>query len=472
MTRAFVAVHVGAGFHTEAHSKELKNLCKKACEQAMESLREGASAAEAAVLAISILENSPQTNAALGSNLSLSGGVECDASVMDGQGNFGAVGAVEGVVNPIQVAYALLKESSQGCLPLGRVPPLVLVGDGACLWCKQHQLATCPPEDLITDRARAVYLDHVSRLNEVTGNSLISGSLTEVTGDGLVASEVGRPHPSHEASPHQEGAGRELGVASPHQERVGTVSSRFKDDVEIAKSPKASSRAERKHLRPDEYSETAAESCAEKKLRREGHIDLSPATVHPLLTSTASGHAPLDTIGATPCRAPLDTVGAICLDMTGEAAAGVSSGGISLKSPGRVGQATIPGCGCWADNQAAENCRAVAASTSGTGEYIIKTTLAKECAVAMLDSSLHSALDEKFLNSKRLRHVEQKLAGAIVFSLTTDNVLHFSWGHTTESMCIGFMASAHKAPTAIISKMENPERSGLTSHVQAVRINC
>ena len=44
-----------------------------------------------------VLQDSQWTNAGLGSNLTLDGTVECDASIMDGQSlHYGAVGAVSG----------------------------------------------------------------------------------------------------------------------------------------------------------------------------------------------------------------------------------------------------------------------------------------------------------------------------------------------------------------------------------------
>ena len=66
-----------------------------------------------------------------------------------------------------------------------------------------------------------------------------------------------------------------------------------------------------------------------------------------------------------------DTVGAVALDMHGNLAAGTSTGGTLSKAPGRVGDSSLIGCGCYADNQSA------AVSLTGWGEPIMKLVLGK-----------------------------------------------------------------------------------------------
>ena len=66
-----------------------------------------------------------------------------------------------------------------------------------------------------------------------------------------------------------------------------------------------------------------------------------------------------------------DTVGAVALDAHGHLAAATSTGGTLNKTPGRVGDSSLIGCGCYADNVAA------AVSLTGWGEPIMKLVLGK-----------------------------------------------------------------------------------------------
>ena len=69
------------------------------------------------------------------------------------------------------------------------------------------------------------------------------------------------------------------------------------------------------------------------------------------------------------------TVGAVALDRQGNMAAGTSTGGMTGKRWGRVGDAPVIGAGTYADN------RACAVSATGWGEYFLRVGVAHEiCA--------------------------------------------------------------------------------------------
>ncbi|HEX2061970.1 MAG TPA: isoaspartyl peptidase/L-asparaginase [Thermoanaerobaculia bacterium] len=71
------------------------------------------------------------------------------------------------------------------------------------------------------------------------------------------------------------------------------------------------------------------------------------------------------------------TVGAVALDRDGNLAAGTSTGGMTNKQFGRVGDAPIIGAGTYADN---ESC---AVSATGHGEFFIRWTVAYDIAALM-----------------------------------------------------------------------------------------
>ena len=74
------------------------------------------------------------------------------------------------------------------------------------------------------------------------------------------------------------------------------------------------------------------------------------------------------------------TVGAVALDQAGNLAAGTSTGGMTGKRWGRIGDAPIIGAGTYADNEAC------AVSATGWGEYFIRVGVAHEiCTTMRLD---------------------------------------------------------------------------------------
>ena len=96
---------------------------------------------------------------------------------------------------------------------------------------------------------------------------------------------------------------------------------------------------------------------------------------------TAERRRQLDELRARPAAEHFDlhlkygTVGAVALDMAGHVAAATSTGGLTGKRWGRIGDSPIIGAGAFADD------RGCAVSSTGQGEYFIRVGVAHEiCA--------------------------------------------------------------------------------------------
>jgi beta-aspartyl-peptidase (threonine type) len=116
----------------------------------------------------------------------------------------------------------------------------------------------------------------------------------------------------------------------------------------------------------------------------------------------------------------LGTTGAIALDSQGNLAAGTTTGGTSWKLPGRVGDSPILGAGTYASN--AFGC---AVSSSGTGEYFMRDTIAVDIChrVAYLHQSIDQAADYVIHTELKEQHGD---GGVIVLDRTGHFVAVFN----------------------------------------------
>ena len=93
------------------------------------------------------------------------------------------------------------------------------------------------------------------------------------------------------------------------------------------------------------------------------------------------------------------TVGAVALDQHGNLAAATSTGGLTNKKYGRVGDSPLIGAGTWADNTCAISC-------TGHGEYFMRNVVAYDIAAQMqyknksLKKAAHKVVNEKLKSQK------------------------------------------------------------------------
>jgi len=124
------------------------------------------------------------------------------------------------------------------------------------------------------------------------------------------------------------------------------------------------------------------------------------------------------------------TVGAVALDKHGNLAAGTSTGGMTYKMKGRVGDSPIIGAGTYADNNTC------AVSATGHGEYFMRNVVAYDISALMKYSimTLQQATEEVIMN-------KLKLIGGDGGVIAVDKDGNISMTFNTAGMYRGYISS-------------------------------
>ena len=135
----------------------------------------------------------------------------------------------------------------------------------------------------------------------------------------------------------------------------------------------------------------------------------------------------------------LGTVGAVALDKDGNVAAATSTGGFSLKFPGRIGDSPLIGCGTYADNETG------ACSTTGIGEIAIKLVLAKTaCDFIPKGGSAQEAAESS------IRLVNRRMNGAFMGLIVVDKFGRVGAAHNSPNLCWACMTTRTRQPEAAL----------------------
>jgi len=174
-------VHGGAGAAPAEGRDELRSGIREAVLDGWAALTAGGTALDAVESAVRSLEAHPRFNAGRGAVLNAAGGIELDASIMEGDRlRCGAVGAVTRIAHPVTLARKILQDGRH----------VLLVGDGALAFARQAGLPECDPAELITERQRTRYLERAARGTVGAVALDLHGTIAAATSTGGVAGKL------------------------------------------------------------------------------------------------------------------------------------------------------------------------------------------------------------------------------------------------------------------------------------------
>ena len=133
----------------------------------------------------------------------------------------------------------------------------------------------------------------------------------------------------------------------------------------------------------------------------------------------------------------IGTVGAVALDKSGNISAATSTGGMTNKMPGRIGDTPIIGSGTWAQN------KICGVSSTGHGEFFIKFQVAKEVCTRI--EYLNQSLEESSTDIIQ----ELKQIGASGGLIAIDKDANISTPFNTDGMIRGSITNKSELNFAI-----------------------
>ncbi|KHJ91605.1 L-asparaginase domain protein [Oesophagostomum dentatum] len=379
------------------------------------------------VSAVSSLEDNPLFNCGYGSNPTMEGTIE-----------FGAVGAVSRIRNPCRVARTLaLNKGSENL-----IDPMVLVGPGAENYARKQGFSLCDPNALLADTALQKWKKAKIHIEKSSHRECLEGSSMDTVGAVFINDNVVEACTSSGGimlkTPGRLGHCTVFGSGMWAERRENTSvgisasgcgEALVRADFCRALANKLLNRAEddlpseivRCFVQRDFLNSPMMAPIAADRLYAGGIVLLHEDERFELIVFHNTSVFPFayrhgSVVRKRLSQLPQDTG---ILDNVVEAC--TSSGGIMLKTPGRLGHCTIFGSGMWAERRKNTS---VGISASGCGEALVRADFCRALANKLLNRAeddlpseiVRCFVQRDFLNSPMMAPIaaDRLYAGGIV----------------------------------------------------------